>query len=259
MRLAAPDASILPTSVKSRQAYDLLEQRFDQTASAPIVIAVETKGSPLTKDNLTLLERYVRMLEADPRVHSVMSIVSLDPRLTLQQYELMYSQPGNISDPYITRSLATYAGTNITMLQVISNYPMLDSRTEALVQAIRNTPPPSTMHILVDGSTAGIIDYVNTLYSAFPLALLAVAVVTYLVLMLVFRSLVLPLKAILMNLLSILASYGALVLHLPGRSLPPAPQLHSSRLCRSIVAHSHVLRALWSLDGLRSLPALTHP
>jgi RND superfamily putative drug exporter len=88
---------------------------------------------------------------------------------------------------------------------------MLDARTEALVQAIRATPPPAPLHILVDGSTAGIIDYVNTLYNAFPVSLLLVALVTYVVLMLVFRSLILPLKAILMNLLSIIASYGALV------------------------------------------------
>jgi|SRR5579871_688660 RND superfamily putative drug exporter len=211
VRLAAPDASILPSSVESRAAYNVLTQRFDQTASTPIIIAVQTQGSPLSKDNLVRLDNYVRTLEADPRVHTVTSIVSLDPRLTLAQYELMYSQPQNIGDPYITRLLQSYAGDHITMVQVISNYPMLDQRTEALVQAIRNTPPPATMHILVDGSTAGIIDYVNTLYGAFPFALLIVAIVTYVVLMLVFRSLVLPLKAILMNLLSILASYGALV------------------------------------------------
>ncbi|MGO8947640.1 MAG: MMPL family transporter [Ktedonobacterales bacterium] len=212
VRLSAPDASILPTSVASRQAYDLLEQRFDQSASAPIIIAVETKGSPLSSANLVLLDRYVRTLQADPRVEGVMSIVSLDPRLSLQQYQLMYSQPQNIADPYIKQSLATYAGDQITMVQVTSKYPMLDTRTEALVEAIRGTAPPPTMHVLVDGSTAGIIDYVDTLYDAFPFALLVIAIVTYLVLMVVFRSLVLPLKAILMNLLSILASYGALVL-----------------------------------------------
>jgi putative drug exporter of the RND superfamily len=211
VRLAAPDASILPTSVESRQAYDLLSERFDQASSAPIIIAVETRGSPLAVENLVRLDTYVRTLEADPRVSTVVSIVSLDPRLTLAQYELMYSQPANIADPYITRSLANYAGADITMVRVISNYSVLDSRTEALVQAIRTTPPPATMRILVDGSTAGIIDYVNTLYGAFPFALLVVATVTFCILMLVFRSIVLPAKAILMNLLSILASYGALV------------------------------------------------
>ena len=64
---------------------------------------------------------------------------------------------------------------------------------------------------LVDGGTAGIIDYVNTLYGALSHRGCWCLAITYVVLMLLFRSLVLPLKAIVMNVLSILASYGALV------------------------------------------------
>ena len=229
VRLAAPDASILPPTVKSRAAYDLLKSRFDLNATAPIIIAAQTHGSPLLPDNLVALDLYVRSLQADPRVRHVTSIVSLDPRLTLSQYELLYAHPGAISDPYIAGSLrqlacpglangvsATAQGTaicdtNITMIQVVSRYGILDPRSEALVQSIRNTTPPGGVHVLVDGTTAGIIDYVNTLYNAFPFALLFIAVTTYVVLALLFRSVVLPLKAIAMNLLSILASYGALV------------------------------------------------
>jgi RND superfamily putative drug exporter len=211
VRLAAPDASILPPSVKSRAAYDLLAKRFDQRALAPIIIAVKTPGSPLARANLEALDTYVRTLEADPRVAQVTSIVSLDPRLSLEQYELLYSNPTNIADPFITRALTAYAGADITMIQVISKYGMLDQRSEQLVQAIRNTPAPGGLHTLTDGGTGGVIDYVNTLYGAFPLALLVVALITYVVLTLLFRSLVLPLKAIVMNVLSILASYGALV------------------------------------------------
>jgi RND superfamily putative drug exporter len=55
------------------------------------------------------------------------------------------------------------------------------------------------------------MDYASSLYSDFPLALLMIAISTFVVLFLLFRSIVLPLKAILMNTLSILASYGALV------------------------------------------------
>ncbi|MBV8822291.1 MAG: MMPL family transporter, partial [Ktedonobacteraceae bacterium] len=61
------------------------------------------------------------------------------------------------------------------------------------------------------GGTAGNIDYVNSLYSDFPKAVFIVALTTYVLLLLLFRSVVLPLKAIIMNTLSILASYGALV------------------------------------------------
>ena len=56
------------------------------------------------------------------------------------------------------------------------------------------------------------MDYVTSLYTDFPIAVIIVAITTYILLLLLFRSLVLPLKAILMNTLSILASYGALVI-----------------------------------------------
>jgi RND superfamily putative drug exporter len=123
----------------------------------------------------------------------------------------MYSNPAAIADPYISQSLHYLAGSDITLVQVVSRYGFLDPQSEGLVQAIRNTPPPAHLHVLVDGGTAGVIDYVNTLYSEFPRALLVVALITYIALMLLFRSLVLPLKAIIMNLLSIVAAYGALV------------------------------------------------
>jgi RND superfamily putative drug exporter len=211
VRLSAPDASILPPRVASRQAYDLLNQRFDAEVTTPTIIAVQTHGSPLTPANLTSLDRYVRRLEADPRVASVQSIVSLDPRLTLQQYEVLYADPGLIADPYLTQSLHTLAGQDITMVIVVSRFSLLDQRSEALVEAVRNSPPGDGLSILVDGPTAAVIDYVNSLYGVFPYAVLVVALVTYVVLLFLFRSVVLPLKAILMNTLSILASYGALV------------------------------------------------
>ncbi|HEY7850634.1 MAG TPA: MMPL family transporter, partial [Ktedonobacterales bacterium] len=211
VRLAAPDASILPASVKSRAAFDTLNSQFDQSETTPIVVAVETTGSPLAISNVVALDQFVRRIQSDARVARVTSIVSLDPRLTLPQYELLYSDPRIIADPYISRSLAALVGDHITLVQVYSKYGMLDQRSEALVQAIRAAQPPTGMRVLVDGGTAGIIDYVNTLYGAFPYALLLIALITYVVLALLFRSLVLPLKAILMNTLSILASYGALV------------------------------------------------
>src|SRR5207245_5569761 len=92
-----------------------------------------------------------------------------------------------------------------------SNYCIRIHHSQELVQTIRNTPPSNGITVLVDGGTAGDIDYVSSLYTEFPIAVLIVAITTYIVLLLFFRSLVLPLKAILMNTLSILASYGALV------------------------------------------------
>jgi len=211
VRFSAPDASILPPDVPSRAAFDLLAKRFNDRETTPILLAVQTPGDVLTTTNIRNLYNYVRRIQADPRVARVDSIVSADPRYTLEQYELVYTHPQQISDPYLSAFLKPSVSGNTTMILVISKYGMLDQRSQALVQTIRNTTPGNGITTLVDGSTAGDMDYVTSLYTDFPIAIVIVAITTYIVLLFLFRSLILPLKAILMNTLSILASYGALV------------------------------------------------
>jgi len=211
VRFSAPDASLLPADVPSRQAYDLLAKRFSENETTPILLAVQTKGNVLTKTNVDNLYFYIKRIEADPRVKRVDSIVSVDPRFTLDQYEMLYTHPQLVTDPYIGALLQSTVSNNTMMVLVISKYGMGDLQSQALVQTIRNTSPGHGITILVDGVTAGDIDYVTSLYTDFPKAVLIVSVTTYLVLLLLFRSLILPLKAIIMNTLSILASYGALV------------------------------------------------
>src|SRR5438874_11820245 len=199
VRFSAPDASILPTDVPSRAAYDLLAKRFNVRETTPIILAVQTHGNVLTPDNIRKLYAYVQRIQADPRVARTDSIVSADPRFTLDQYELLYTHPQLIADPYLSAMVNASISRNTMEMLVISKYGMLDQHSQALVQAIRNTPPGGGISVLVDGGTAGDIDYVNSLYTDFPKAVLIVALTTYLVLLLLFRSLVLPLKAILMN------------------------------------------------------------
>jgi putative drug exporter of the RND superfamily len=211
VHFSAPDASILPKSVPSRAAYDLLQTRFNNSDTTPILLAVQTPGNALTDKNIQNLYAYVRRIEADPQVERVDSIVSADPHFTLDQYRLLYTNPQLIVDPYIGALVKSTVAGNTVLVQVISKYGMLDARSEELVQTIRNTKPGNGITVLVDGGTAANIDYVDSLYSDFPIALLVISLITFFVLFFLFRSVVLPLKAILMNILSILASYGALV------------------------------------------------
>ena len=211
VRFSAPDASILPPSVPSRAAFDLLAKRFNDRETTPILMAVQTKGNVMTVDNIRKLYYYIQRVAADPRVARVDSIVSADPRFTLAQYELLYTHLQLIADPYLSALVKSSVAGDTTSVLVISKYEMLDQRSQALVQTIRNTNPGGGITTLVDGSTAGDMDYVTSLYTDFPIAILVVAITTYIVLLLLFRSLLLPLKAIIMNTLSILASYGALV------------------------------------------------
>nr|BBH91162.1 putative conserved membrane protein, MmpL family [Thermosporothrix sp. COM3] len=211
VRFSAPDASILPAQVPSRQAYDLLAKRFDMRETTPIILAVQTQGNATTPENIRKLYAYVQRIEADPRVKRVDSIVSADPRFTLDQYELLYTHPELIADPYIGALFHSTVSGDTLMISVVSKYEMSDPRSQELALTIRNTPPGDGIKVLVDGGSAANVDYVDSLYSDFPIAVLLVFGITFVVLFLLFRSIVLPLKAILMNTLSILASYGALV------------------------------------------------
>ena len=71
---------------------------------------------------------------------------------------------------------------------------------------------PATSNVLLTGAPAFGVDFVDTAYGAFPWLVLAVLVLSYLLLLRAFRSIFLPLKAVLLNVLSVSATYGVLVL-----------------------------------------------
>ena len=91
-----------------------------------------------------------------------------------------------------------------------------DEATQAFVRRLRDTLVPEArfpagVHIYAGGAPPQGVDYLSRSYGWFPWLVLGALVLTYLVLMRAFRSLVLPLKAVLLNLLSVAAVYGLLV------------------------------------------------
>src|SRR6185295_5621550 len=93
VRFNAPDARILPENAPSRASFDLLTEAFGPGPFAPIVLAIRTNGPAIETANIDALYDYSRRLAADPRIERVDSLVDVDPRMTLGQYELLY-QPG---------------------------------------------------------------------------------------------------------------------------------------------------------------------
>ncbi|MCC6176870.1 MAG: MMPL family transporter [Chloroflexi bacterium] len=207
----APDASILPKDVQSRRGFDQLRAAYGEGEMSPILIAVTAPGSIYAPERLTVLHDLVARIEADPRVERVDSIVSLDPRLTLAQHLLIFADPARVPDPYARQLAEATTRERFTLVRVVSRFGQTDDRSKALVHAIRNTPIGGDLSFRVAGGTAGVIDYSEGLYQGFPRALAFILLSTYLVLLILFRSVILPLKALVMNTLSILASYGALV------------------------------------------------
>ena len=213
VEFGAPDASILPTDVQSRRGFDLLRTHWGEGELAPIMLVLQTIDgqSPLQPERIAALDEFVRRIEADPAVARVQSIVSLDPRLSTEQYQLIYADPTRIGDGYGRVAADATVRGDALFANVTSRFGQTDDRSKALVRAIRATPPPEGFRLLVGGGTAGVIDYADRLYEQFPRAALIVVVAIYWCCCgrsarWSFRS-----RRWLMNTLSILASYGALV------------------------------------------------
>jgi RND superfamily putative drug exporter len=215
VRFNAPDFRILPENVASREWYDRLEAAFGPGPFAPIVLAIRTQGDATTPANVAALYDYSRRLAADPRVERVDGLVDVDPRLDLAQYQLLYGSPGGPPDRFVQEALkATTAGT-LTDFTITTWYGPNDEPGRQLVRDLRSaTGPlaaPPGMTVLVGGGAADVEDVVGGIGADFPRTALFILVTTYLVLFLLLRSVVLPIKAVVMNSLSILASFGALV------------------------------------------------
>jgi RND superfamily putative drug exporter len=80
-----------------------------------------------------------------------------------------------------------------------------------VVQAIRDLPPPPGATVLVGGRDAAVVDLLDSLGARLPWMALIMAVATMVLLFLAFGSVVLPIKAVLMNVVSIAASFGVVV------------------------------------------------
>ena len=113
--------------------------------------------------------------------------------------------------PGVTGAQIT-ANTGTSSLVAIS-YQGASSASQArdVTQAVRATPGPAGAEVLVGGRPASDLDQINSLLDRLPLMGIYVAVVTFLLLFFAFGSVVLPVKAIIMNIISIGASFGVVV------------------------------------------------
>ncbi|MBV8720285.1 MAG: MMPL family transporter [Chloroflexi bacterium] len=213
VQFGAPDASILPTDVQSRRGFDLLQAHWGPGELSPVLLVFQTTDgtNPITSQRMQDLATYMRRVVADSTVQRGEGVVNLDPRITPQQYGAIYADPNHVSDAYAQLAMQASVRQDTLLVTVVSRYGQTDDRSKQLIRAIRASPPPSEFRLLVGGGTAGVIDYADRLYQQFPRAAVLIVLAIYLVLLRTFGSVVLPLKAVVMNALSILASYGALV------------------------------------------------
>ncbi|MET7438520.1 MMPL family transporter [Streptomyces sp. NPDC004082] len=181
LELGLPDDGSQPTSTTQRRAYDLLSEGFGPGFNGPLMVVVDAKAADDPKDAVAAVSGTVKKLD---------DVVSVSPAT--------FNKAGDTA-----------------MISVVPDSKPSSVRTEDLVHEIRDAggdiKADSGATVLVTGSTAMNIDFSQKLNDALVPYLALVVGLAFLLLIVVFRSILVPLKAALGFLLSVMAALGAVV------------------------------------------------
>ncbi len=218
--IGTPGSSTLPKSAEARQGIDILNAQFPATNENPIFIVAQTPdgSSMLTPDNMAKLDNLSKWIAAQNHVTGVISLTQLPPTpgaptLSEQQLATLYSTGAYQQNPALAQLVSSTTNGDTTLITVKTNAKIDSSEGKALIDNLRagDKAAGEGLKVQVGGFQATSLDFNRYLYSNFPKAIVFILIATYILLLLMFRSVVLPLKAILMNILSVCASYGVLV------------------------------------------------
>jgi putative drug exporter of the RND superfamily len=182
LRLGFGDTGNQPADTTARKAYDLISEGFGPGSNGPLIIAAET---PAGADDVAVLEELSDELNRTPGV--------------------AFAAP--------PQSNGTASAAFITVIPTTSPQ---DEATTDLVHTLRDEVIPaaidgSSAEVKVGGGPSVVVDFADYMSQRLVWLIGAVLVVSFLILLVVFRSLLVSLKAIIMNLLSVAAAYGILV------------------------------------------------
>jgi RND superfamily putative drug exporter len=202
---------ILPADSAPRQGLNILYQQFGQGNFAPVLMVVQTSdgGSILRPASIGAVYDLTHAAAAVPDVASVQGITSM-PGLDRTAAEALYSSGAYRQNPRAAAAVADLVRGDTTLITVTPRSAPDTPASRDVVRALRALPHPG-LRVLVGGTDASGLDFASYLYRRFPWAIGFIVLSTYLVLFALFRSVLLPLKAVLMNTLSIAASYGVVV------------------------------------------------
>ncbi|AXT86656.1 hypothetical protein C6I20_16780 [Aeromicrobium sp. A1-2] len=195
MQLALPDDGTASQGSGPRVAYDLIAENFGAGTNGPLLVVVDTKGVSDPESAVAAVVTKIETIKED-----VAAVVSPAP------------------DPSDADAVTAYqdqlAEGQYALITVLPKSGPSDAATQDLVDDIRQVAggtQTSGADVLVTGQTALGVDISESLASAFPKYLLVVVGFAFLLLMIVFRSVLVPLKAVLGFLLSVGVSLGATV------------------------------------------------
>ena len=206
--LTNPDIYSIPQSLSSWQVNDVLAQDFHNISTEPITVIMHTSGSPLLASNLTNLSQYVSRLE---QLHGVASVDSLLSHLPVSARQ-------STGDAGLTHSslvshtlLAQYVSGDYVQMTIFTHDGPQSSAAEQLVHTIRNLPTPAGFTVYTGGVSAALVDLLHSLADHLPYALAIIFCATIILIFLLMGGILVPIKAVVLGIISLSAAFGILV------------------------------------------------
>jgi len=193
IRLGNPDDRVLPPSISSRQVQDEIRHNFSsREAGSALVVA---GGGGATASRQADVGGYAASLS------TIDGVARVDASTGSYAAGQLVAPPGPVS--------ARFSSGEGTWLSVVPSVEPVSARGERLVKDIRAAPSP--FPVSVAGLSAELVDSKASILGRLPLAAAIITVITFTLLFLMFGSVLVPLKAVVLNLLSLTATFGAMV------------------------------------------------
>jgi RND superfamily putative drug exporter len=193
VKIGLPDDRALPTDASSRIVQDQIRENFSSQEAAPISIVAPEAREGASRENI---------------IHTYAAELShLDHVARVDALTGSYVDGRRAVPP--SPATARFANEEGTWLSVVPTVEPISGEAEALVSDVRSTPAP--FEVLVNGPSAELVDSKDSIFSRLPLAAAIIGVVTFITLFWMTGSVLVPAKAIVLNLLSLTATFGAMV------------------------------------------------
>lgn len=220
LHIGLPVVNWFPTDTDSARGLAVLQDMGHGGTLRPLKVVLEmTDGSKvLDLDRLRGLRALSDAFRANPRVAQVRGLVDLRPGVPLWQYIELYGDTARARRrmPDVFRTFLSHDGEATAFDVVLRDSVSLDGALDAVRQVrridVRALPMLQHARMLVGGFSASQLDFQNKVLRLFPLFTILILGVTAVMLALVFRSVLVPVKAIVMNTLSVSAAFGLTVL-----------------------------------------------
>jgi RND superfamily putative drug exporter len=211
MSSSFPEESWLPARTEAVQALRVVEQLDNGNVIKQLKVLYDLPDSIRVTDGegLRALRRLHIHLKRDERAARVRSLISF-PGSSLTSRALIGSLPDEVLGHYAGRDQSS------TLIEVVPKSELDQLQLAVLVEELRSMDVSSVTglggRVRVGGLPASAVDYERSIAAWFPLVVMAVLIGSGLSLSVAFRSVLVPVKAVLLNLLAVFAAYGAVVL-----------------------------------------------